>query len=192
MPPDQQELASIIEEETDHLSQLVTEAVKMAEIDAGKVTPNRTLVPVADLLRAAQSSFEGRGAERLHLQKLDDTRVQVDRDLFTLALRQVLDNALKYSGPSSSVVCETIAEPGRLLIRIADHGPGIPERDRERIFDKFYRRPSVREQVPGSGLGLHIAREIARIHGGDLWLEQGDQQGAVFCFALPISSEGTA
>jgi signal transduction histidine kinase len=74
-----------------------------------------------------------------------------------------------------------------VLIRIADQGMGIPEQDRERIFDKFYRRASVRDKVPGSGLGLHIAREIARIHGGDLWIEPAVGSGAVFCFALPLA-----
>jgi signal transduction histidine kinase len=186
MRPDQQELAAIIEEETDRLSRLVTEAVKMAEIDAGKAKPRRAPAPAAEFLEAARESFEGRGAERLRIAPAGDPRVLVDRDLMVLAVRQVFDNALKYSDPGSPVVCETAEEPDRLLIRIIDQGPGIRESDRERIFDKFYRRAGVRGQVPGSGLGLHIAREIARIHGGDLWVEPaGGQQGAVFCFSLP-------
>lgn len=192
MQPDQRELAAIIEEETDRLSQLVTEAVKMAEIDAGKVSPSRSPVPVAELLKMAEESFEGRGAERLRIAPPPGTRVLVDRELITLAVRQVLDNALKYSTPNSPIRCETATQTDRLLIRITDQGPGIPDKDRERIFDKFYRRDSSRDQVPGSGLGLHIAREIARIHGGDLWLEPGEQAGAVFCFALPIAGEVTA
>jgi two-component system sensor histidine kinase KdpD len=192
MQPDQKELAAIIEEETDRLSQLVTEAVKMAEIDAGKVKPRRAPAAAAEFLEAARESFEGRGAERLRIAPGGDTRVLVDRDLMVLAVRQVFDNALKYSEPGSPVVCDTAAEPDRLLIRIADQGSGIRESDRERIFDKFWRRAGVRDQVPGSGLGLHIAREIARIHGGDLWVEPAEQGGAVFCFALPLTGEAQA
>ena len=188
IPPDQQELATIIEEETDRLSQLVTEAVKMSEIDAGKLKLHRSRAPAAELLRIAQASFEGRGKERI--QNVDTTDspagVFVDADLIVLALRQVLDNALKYSDPSSPVACEVAPGPEHVVVRISDRGAGIPEPERERIFDKFYRRPGVRDKVPGSGLGLHIAREIARIHGGDLWVEPRAEPGAVFCFALPL------
>ncbi len=184
---DQRELTSIIEEETDRLSQLVTEAVKMAEIDAGKVTVQREASSAEALLMSARQTFEGRGAERIRID--DDIRVslQVDRELMTLALRQVLDNALKYSEADSAISCKAEVTGEELTFRIEDQGPGIPERDRERIFDKFYRRPSTRDQVPGTGLGLHIAREITRMHGGDLWVEAATPQGAVFCFRLPLN-----
>lgn len=187
MRADQQELITIIEEETDRLSQLVTEAVRMAEIDAGKVTLHCADVESDLLLKGARESFEGRGAERVEIHPAPGAILFADRDLMTLAIRQVLDNALKYSDPRSSIVCRSESEPDRLLIRIADRGPGIPERERERVFDKFHRRAGVRDQVPGSGLGLHIAREITRMHGGDLWAEAGTPGGAVFCFQLPAA-----
>lgn len=180
---DQQELRAIIEEETDRLSLLVTEAVKMAEIDAAKVKLERTVVPASELLDGARQSFKDRGAERIVIEEGAAADVLCDRELMILALRQVLDNALKYS--TASVTCRITTEPGGVVIHVRDQGPGIPERDRERIFDKFYRRAETREQVPGSGLGLHIAREIARMHGGELWVEPGGATGAAFCFRLP-------
>ncbi|BDC50621.1 hypothetical protein F183_A29370 [Bryobacterales bacterium F-183] len=184
-PEAQGELTKVIEEEADRLSQLVTEAVKMAEVDAGKVRLRRDETTAKALLDAAASIFEGRGAERiLTLGEGWHTRLVVDRELMTLALRQVLDNALKYSNADAAVTCTAGLEGGFLTIRIADQGPGIPERDQERIFDKFYRRASTRDQVPGTGLGLHIAREISRIHGGDLFLEL-ETPGATFCFRMP-------
>jgi len=73
---------------------------------------------------------------------------------------------------------------------VADEGPGIAERERGRIFEKFYRCAGTRERVAGTGLGLHIAREITRMHGGDLWVEAGERRGAVFCFRLPVAEEG--
>ena len=188
MRPDQLELTEIIEEEADHLTQLVTEAGKMAEIDAGKVKVERLAVQPFDLLKAARATFEGRGADRLRIEPYPDAAVLVDADLMTLAIRQILDNALKYSTPGTPVTCEVASEGERVLIRIADSGPGIPESDRERIFQKFYRDPSVRDRVPGSGLGLYIAREIARIHGGDLYVQPTDFGGAVFCFSLPVAA----
>ncbi len=181
------EMLSIIDEETDRMSMLVTEAVKMAQIDAGKVKLERSAIDIETLLQSAVSSFSGRGDVRIHEIDCADgiPEVLVDPEMVSLALRQLIDNALKYSPPPSPILLSAGAEPGRVVIRIIDQGPGIPERDRERIFEKFYRRASVREKVPGSGLGLHIAREIIRAHGGDLWVEEGPSGGSHFCLALP-------
>jgi signal transduction histidine kinase len=77
-------------------------------------------------------------------------------------------------------------EGERVVIRVEDRGPGIPERERERIFDKFYRRGGSRDSVPGTGLGLYIAREIIRTHGGDLWIEGEPGARSEFCAALPV------
>ena len=159
----------------------------MAEIDAGKVNPERLVVQPFDLLKAARATFEGKGADRLRIQPYPAPPVLVDADLMILALRQIVDNSLKYSSPGTPVTCEVDAVGDGVLIRIADSGPGIPESNRERIFYKFYREPSVRDRVPGSGLGLYIAREIARIHGGDLYMEHADFGGTVFCFSLPAA-----
>jgi two-component system, OmpR family, sensor histidine kinase KdpD len=188
---DQRELAAIIEEETDRLSQLVTEAFKMAEVDAGRTTPKPSSVHVSDLFHTAKNSFEGRGGERIQILETHGARIWADRDLIALALRQLIDNALKYSGAHSSIRLDDVAEDSCLVLRVADDGPGIPEPDRDRIFDKFYRRANA-SQTPGTGLGLHIAREIARIHGGDLRIGEGIAKGAIFCLSLPIAKEGSA
>ena len=184
---EQREMVSIIDEETDRLSLLVTEAVKMSQIDAGKVKLQRAAVSVDTLVNGAAASFSGRGEERI--QKIDaaleSPKVFVDAEMVTLALRQLLDNGLKYSPPSSPILIRTQAENDRVVIRIIDQAPGIAERDREKIFDKFYRRANVKDKVPGSGLGLHIAREIARTHNGDLWVDGAETNGSEFCLALP-------
>lgn len=183
-PVDQRELTAVIEEETDRLSQLVTEAVKMAEIEAGRTTPKRGSVGVMDLFQIASGSFEGRGADRIQIQVSTGARIWADPDLIVLALRQLIDNAMKYAGADAAVRLDHVVEEGRVVLQVADNGPGVPERDRERIFEKFYRRANA-SQTPGTGLGLHIAREIARIHGGDLWVRAASPNGAVFCLSLP-------
>ena len=108
----------------------------------------------------------------------------VDPALISLALRQLIDNALKYSPPGSPVDISAARTNGNLEIRIADQGPGIPEKERERVFEKFYRRQAVKERVPGTGLGLHIAREILRAHGGDVAILPGP--GSAFCITIPV------
>jgi len=182
----QQELMSIVDEEAERLSRLVTEAVKMAEIDAGKVTLNSVPVLSSELLAAARSGFENRGAERIVIEGGPEVRLLLDRELTVLAIRQVFDNALKYSNGDSPVSCVAEHDSTGFTLRIADCGSGIPERDRERVFEKFHRLSRTRDQVPGTGLGLHIAREIARMQGGDLWVESRESRGSAFCFRFPV------
>jgi two-component system sensor histidine kinase KdpD len=183
---DQREMASIIDEETDRLSLLVTEAVKMSQIDAGKVKLDRQITAPATILETAAASFSGRGDHRIEYAAPHGARtVFVDAELITLALRQLIDNALKYSPLAGTIAITAQPETDRVVLRVTDQGPGIPERDRERIFDKYFRRANVRDIVPGSGLGLHITREIARAHGGDVWVEPSPEGGSSFCIALP-------
>ena len=190
--PQFRELATIIDEETDRLSLLVTEAVRMSQIEAGKIHLERQSLAIDDLLRRLVRHFEARAdGRRLHLSASADLpRIAVDPEMLTLALRQLMDNALKYSPPGSPVEITADCSNHGVLIRIRDHGPGIPEKERERVFEKFYRRQTVKDRIPGTGLGLHIAREIVRAHGGDVKIE--GEHGSEFCITIPVQAPGRA
>ncbi len=190
LSPQLQELAAIIDEETDRMNQLVTEAVRMSQIDAGKIRLERESLDVGEMLHRVVGHFESLSAGRiLRVNPARNLpRISADPELLSLALRQLIDNALKYSPPGSPIDVVADLEKERVVIRVHDRGPGIPERERERIFDKFYRRGAAK--VPGTGLGLYIAREIIRTHGGDLWIEGEAGQGSEFCAALPVPKEG--
>ena len=193
LSPQTRELAVIIDEETDRMNQLVTEAVRMSQIDAGKIRLEREPIDVAALLAKVVEQFESQAAGRsLRLNPAANLpRISADPELLSLALRQLIDNALKYSPPSEPIGVVADLEGDRVVIRVHDRGPGIPERERERIFDKFYRRVAARDRVPGTGLGLYIAREIIRTHGGDLWIESEPGEGSEFCAGLPVPKEGS-
>jgi two-component system sensor histidine kinase KdpD len=118
--------------------------------------------------------------------------VMADPDLMGLVLRQLLDNALKYSPPGSPIEITGELKDGRVVLCIRDQGPGIPLRERDRIFEKFYRWQATASHIPGTGLGLYIAREITRAHGGDVWVEGEPGSGSEFCVALPARSEPVA
>jgi two-component system sensor histidine kinase KdpD len=186
--PQTRELATIVDEETDRLSLLVTEAVRMAQIDAGKIRLERESLDVGELLRRVIAHFESRaeGRELNLVMGAGVPHVFADRDMMALALRQLIDNALKYSPPGSPIEVTAGLEDGFVAIRVRDRGPGIPERERERVFDKFYRRQATKSFVPGSGLGLFIAREITRAHGGEIRIEGEPGAGSVFCVILPL------
>lgn len=191
LSPQSRELAEIIDEETDRMNRLVTEAVHMSQIDAGKIRLERESLDVAQLLAKVAEQFESQAAGRpLRVDPSPNLpRVWADPELLSLALRQLIDNALKYSPPASPVRIAAGLEGDRVVIRVVDRGPGIPVRERERIFDKFYRRGGSRDRVPGTGLGLYIAREIIRTHGGDLWIDGEPGEGSEFCAALPVQKE---
>jgi two-component system sensor histidine kinase KdpD len=182
------ELTTIIDEETDRLSLLVTEAVRMSQIDAGKVRIERAPLAVRELLERVLEHFASRVEDRTVRIEVDEglPPVWADPELVSLALRQLIDNALKYSTPGSPVEITAGEQGEHVAIHVRDHGPGISERDRDRIFDKFYRPPLAKNQVPGTGLGLYIAREIIRAHGGDVWMEGTPGGGSDFCVAIPV------
>lgn len=188
--PQFRELTTIIDEETDRLSLLVTEAVRMSQIEAGKIHLERQSVAVDDLLRGVLQHFESRAdGRRFQLNAPADLpKIAVDQEMISLALRQLIDNALKYSPPGLPIEIVAGAMNDTLSIRIRDHGPGIPEKERERVFDKFYRGQGVKDQLPGTGLGLYIAREIVRAHGGELTIDA--DHGAEFVISLPTRVPG--
>jgi len=101
-------------------------------------------------------------------------------------LKQLIDNALKYSPPESPLTISARAGEGRIVISVADRGSGIDEEEQLRVFDKFYRAREHRFRVPGSGMGLAIAKGIVEAHGGKIWVTSEPGQGSVFSFSLPV------
>jgi two-component system sensor histidine kinase KdpD len=181
------ELTSIIDEEASRLNLLLSDAVSMTQIDASKIQLERRAVTVSEFVDRVLEDFRPRLDGRSLRVDLRNglPRVSADPDLASMALRQVIDNGLKYSSPATELEVAAEARLNSVTIRVRDRGPGIPEGELERIFDRFYRRPAVKENVRGSGMGLYIAREIARAHGGDLWAESVPGSGSEFCLTLP-------
>jgi len=192
LTPQMRELTTIIDEEADRLSLLVTEAVRMSQIDAGKVRLERKRLHLKPLLEALVEQFAPRAEGRKVTLSASDNLPQLnaDAELVTLALRQLIENALKYSQPGTPVEIMAGESSGQIVVRVLDQGPGIPLKERERIFDKYYRMQSAKQTTSGTGLGLYIAREIMRTHGGDLWVEGMHGVGSEFCAAIPVAANG--
>ena len=109
--------------------------------------------------------------------------VEGDRDLLSLALRQLLDNAIKYS-PPTSVIEVTANGNGIVEISVRNSGSAIPEREQARIFERFYRGAQARH-VPGTGMGLAIVQQIMRAHNGHLQVTSAPEHGTAFTLSLP-------
>lgn len=184
----QRELLTVVDEEADRLTQLVDEAIQMARIEAGELKLDRHPVTIADLVSPVLRDMETSQRERSIETDIDSVPpVDVDREKIQLVLRQILDNALKYSPAGSHITVRVRLEKGEALISVADEGPGIPEQDMTHIFDRFYRGRQIRDRIPGTGMGLAIAREIVQAHGGRIWARNLAGEGSEFSFTLPLA-----
>jgi two-component system sensor histidine kinase KdpD len=114
--------------------------------------------------------------------------IAVDSDLLQLSLKHLIDNASKYSSADSAIEIYAEVPGNRVLLRVCNRGEGIPEEEQIRIFERSYRGCDGRNGVPGSGMGLTIAREIVKAHGGDLCVESSPGQGAEFIISLPFNA----
>jgi two-component system sensor histidine kinase KdpD len=184
------ELIEIIDEETGRLSDLVRDAVQMARIETGRVkleaAPVHPEALVNNVLTRLHPMFESHPVD-LHFD-CGLTTIRVDSELMELAVRQILSNAGKYTPPGTQIHVRARVDGNQFEISIADEGPGIPVADRAHIFDRFFRGDGLRHQVSGTGMGLAIARDIVRAHGGDLRLAASDK-GAAFHLTLPLNGD---
>lgn len=122
------------------------------------------------------------------------TTAVVDAALVRQALLNLLDNAVKYGPPGQAVRVSMTHRAGRVLIRVDDEGPGVAEKERARIFEPYHRLSRDRESaVAGSGIGLSVVGEVARLHGGDARVEAGEGGGARFVLEIPLEpGQGSA
>jgi signal transduction histidine kinase len=144
---------------------------------------------IADTVQQIEPARNGRSIE----VSVDNAAMQpvlVDTELMQLAIRQLLDNALKYSPRNTPVKVRADVRDSTLAIRIHNQGAALSELERDRVFEKFYRGAAVRDRIDGTGMGLAIAREILRAHGGDILLESSSDRGTEFAAMLPIGQKG--
>jgi two-component system sensor histidine kinase KdpD len=178
------ELVAIIDEDLDRLTALVTDAVHMLRIDAGQFTLRREPLLVTAIVATAVRDLKSRLDGHTLVNRVPaDLRILADPSLLSLALRQLLDNAVKYS-PRSSAIDVSAVSNGSIDITVQNTGSAIPEAERARIFERFYRGARAR-QIPGSGMGLAIVQQIAEAHGGTVRLSTSAERGTELTLSIP-------
>jgi two-component system sensor histidine kinase KdpD len=180
---ERQELSEAVVEEGERLSRLVENLIDVSRLEAGSAEPRREAVDLAGVLEAARDSVRPhREVVVLQLQP-DLPFVDVDPVQLERAFANLMENAVRHGG-GRPVLVRARETGGRLMVRIVDQGPGIPEPERERIFEPFYRREDGRGH--GFGLGLAIVKGFIEANGGEVRVESVPNQGSTFVVFFPL------
>lgn len=180
--------------EAERLSRIIDDLLDLSRIEANE-TPAAVRVPVADFVAEAVGSVQAVAAGLEVTVELGELppglAVAGDRRDLQSAVANLVDNAVKYSEAGGSVEVGVTATPGRVAISVSDHGVGIPARDMERIFERFYRVDRARSRATGgTGLGLSIVRHVAANHGGTVRVSSVEGEGSTFVLELPAVKAG--
>jgi two-component system, OmpR family, sensor histidine kinase KdpD len=172
------------------LTRQIDDLMKVVRLDAGVAVPRRERVTAREIVEAAVARFgEALGAHSLYLDlPPGDIELEVDPSQLTEALGQGLRNAALYSAPGSEVRVSVAEADDQARFEVTDRGRGVPEKDRDRVFDRFVRLPDA-ETVEGSGLGLFIARRLVEMNGGRVRLLAAEPTGARFEMLVPRAAE---
>ncbi len=184
----QREFLMTISEETDRLSDLVSDLLDLSRIEGGSLKVRRALIDLkAIIARAAQSAHPSPG-DRLEVHLPDDLPpLLADPRHIEVVLRNLIENAVKYGGENSPVRVTVTVETEHLVVRVEDEGPGIPPEHVPHIFESFYRvEGGLTRQASGAGLGLAICRGFVEAHGGKIWVEPR-ARGTCIAFSLPLN-----
>jgi two-component system sensor histidine kinase KdpD len=162
------QMLKIADEEAAHLQELIDNVLDLAQLDSDHIDIEPEASNVDDVVREVITSMKTRIGDRRVAFSHDQQpiRANLDRNLIKLAIKQLIDNAVKYSPSGQPINVHAFHRDGTVVIEVTDHGKGIPAKEQSHLFERFYRSPSVQRQIPGSGLGLSIADRIVRAHGG--------------------------
>jgi signal transduction histidine kinase len=159
-------------DEADRLLATFNALLSIAELESGARNDHTGLLDLSEVARSGAELYEPVAEEKgfaLAVVAEPDVKIRGDRHLLSQALVNLLDNALKYAG-DGKIEIRVFSRNGRAFLEVADQGPGIPERDRETVLDRFVRLEPSRT-TPGNGLGLSLVRAVTRRHGGSIVLE---------------------
>lgn len=185
------ERSEIIEQEADRLTRTVSDLLDLSRLNAGVMPLRVELNAVDDLLGALVQRMEPLlGAHRLDVRLAVADPIMVGSFDFVHTLRilaNLVENAAKYSPAHAPVEVVAAREGPHLFVSVLDRGPGLPAQDAGRVFEEYYRAPSVAPDVPGVGLGLAIAHRLAVAQGGELTWRAREGGGSAFVLRLPAA-----
>jgi signal transduction histidine kinase len=182
----------VLRHEARELNALVEQLLEAARMQGGIPALHREEVDLREL--AATATDRARGAagpdhQVILLTPEEPVPVSADRRRLVTALHNLVENAIKYSPHGGEVVCEVRSEAGRAEVRVADRGLGMEPAQIDQLFRPFGRIVTQETaSIDGAGLGLYLAKELARLHGGEITVETGAGDGSTFTLTLPLAA----
>lgn len=188
----------VIQNETERMIRLVTDLLHLSRLDSKQAKLRKQVTDMAEMLEDVidrfSFQFRNKGISATAVIDPDiakDGLVTIDRDQIDQLLDNLVSNAVKYTpdGGEMKLIAALNDTCTTLHVTVQDNGLGIPQKDLERIFERFYRVDKGRSRnMGGTGLGLSIAREIVQTHGGDIWIESEWGEGTQITFSLPLTT----
>jgi two-component system phosphate regulon sensor histidine kinase PhoR len=186
-----QQYLDIIVSESERLSSLIENVLDFARVERGREAYDFSDGDVAEAVAKAVSVYryraEREGVDLAMDLAADLPRARIDARALELAVINLIDNALKYAPGSNVITVRAERENGAIVVRVVDHGPGVPVEDQGRIFERFVRGSTARGRpIRGSGIGLALVKHIAESHGGRAWVASSAGNGATFAISIPV------
>jgi two-component system sensor histidine kinase SenX3 len=193
-PTQVQAFAARLADEADRLTGIVQQIIHLSRVQAAETVADPYPVDLAGVASAARDAVKTKADARgvtIRIETDSEVRVSGDAELLTMAIRNLLENAVVYSPEGGRVTVDIRSEAGEARVSVIDRGMGIGQEERSRVFERFYRTDEARtREAGGSGLGLAIVKHIARQHGGSIGLWSREGVGSTFTLRLPLASEG--
>ena len=177
--------------DSDRLMSTIDQVLRTGRLGVGH-KHNFTRVDVDEVVRASVErvrTLHRMTGDGLRFEPCGPADVLGDPEELSAAITNLVENAVKYSGPEVHVTVRTERSGDQFVVRVTDRGPGIPKEELKRVFRRFYRVPGpIASRVKGTGLGLFIVRTVAKRHGGRAWAEsEGPGRGSTFAIQLPAA-----
>lgn len=188
----------VISTETERMIRMITDLLNLSRMDQGKLQLEREYVSMNDLFSHILDRFdmvlqsEAYRNKNYKIQRDLTQRtlwVDIDQDKITQVIDNIINNALKYSPDGGTITCRLMETHNSVVLSVTDEGMGIPRKDLQHIFERFYRVDKARARsMGGTGLGLAISREVLMLHGGRIWATSVENKGSTFFISLPYES----
>src|SRR3989338_459366 len=177
----------------ERMIRLVNDLLNVTRIEEGRYLFHRELSQLADILLIMVEAYKPRASRKevellLELPQKPPPMLLLDREKMELSVQNLVDNALKYTPANGRVTVTLLYDTKKVEVKVQDTGIGIPEKERQRVFEKFFRASNAKSKEPeGTGLGLYLAKNIVEAHGGAMQFQSKENEGSMFGFTLPVS-----
>lgn len=179
-------------EETDRMIRMINDLLSLSKLDSGNAQLQLEFVNFNNLVNFVLDRFDMmvNNTEKSYKIQREFTKrdlwLEIDTDRIIQVIDNIMNNAIKYSPDGGTVTVRLIETHNHVILSVSDQGMGIPRKDLDKIFDRFYRVDKARaRQQGGTGLGLAISRDVLKAHGGSIWAESRENYGSTFFISLP-------